>query len=110
MTPIPKGAKKIRTVTIGPAKVPVYRVSPGMVPDMGDDFGQCDHDRLCIFVRTGQSPAQEKDTILHECIHMFLVVTGLRNMLEDNTRAPDFVRFEETFVRVATSHLVGMIK
>lgn len=110
MTPIPKGAKKIRTITIGPTKVPVYRVSPGMVPDMGDDLGQCDHDRLCIFVRTGQSPAQEKDTIVHECVHMFLLVTGLRHLLEGNSKAADFVAFEETFVRIATPHLVGYLK
>lgn len=110
MTPIPKGAKKIRTITIGPARVPVYRVSPGMVSDMGDDLGQCDHDRLCIFVRTGQSPAQEKDTIVHECVHMFLLVTGLRHLLEGNSKAADFVAFEETFVRVATPHLVGYLK
>lgn len=107
---LPKGARKIRTVPIGPYRVPVYRVTPGMVPDMGDDLGQCDHEHIRIYVRTGQSEAQEKDTIMHECVHMFLLVTGLRHMLEASVKVPDFAAFEETFVRVATPHLVGYLK
>lgn len=109
-TAIPKGAKRIMTVTICGSRVPVYRVEPGMVADMGEDFGRCDFNRLCIFVRTGQHPAQEQDTIMHECLHMFLHQSGIRQLLESSCKVPDFEQFEETIVRVATPHLVGYLK
>ena len=109
-TAIPKGAKRLRTITICGARIPVYRVEPGMLAEMGEDFGQCDFNRLCIFVRSGQHPTQERDTIMHECVHMFLHQSGLRQLLESACKTGDFVAFEETIVRVATPHLVGYLK
>lgn len=111
MTPIPKGAKKIRTVTICGVKVPVYRVTAGLVPDMGDDFGRSDFQRMCIFILAGQHETQERDTLVHECVHMFLVQSGIRSMLEAHHGKRDgFEEFEESIVRVATPHLVGYLK
>ena len=108
---IPRGAKKLRTVPICGVKVPVYVVQPGMVPDMGDDMGQCDHNRLAIFVRAGQHPTQERDTVMHELAHMFLILSGIRSMLEAQFGKRDgFDEFEESLVRVATPHLVGYLK
>ena len=109
-TAIPKGAKRLRVVAMCGVKVPIYRVEPGMVADMGDDFGQCDFNRLCIFIRSGQHPTQERDTIMHECLHMFLHQSGIRSMLEAACKPADFTAFEESLVRVATPHLVGYLK
>ena len=111
MTPIPKGAKKIRTVTNCAVRVPIYRVSPGTISDMGDEWGRADFQRMCIFIRADQHPTQERDTIVHECIHMFLVQSGLRSMLEaHHGKREGFEEFEESLVRVATPHLVGLFK
>ena len=74
----------------------------------GGDVAQ---DKRMITKAIRQHETQERDTLVHECIHMFLVQSGIRSMLEAHHGKRDgFEEFEESIVRVATPHLVGYLK
>jgi hypothetical protein len=109
----PKALTLLHTLAVGNVQFPVYRATPDEVPELLDGGavldGYVDFERCCIYVREGQSETQERDTIMHEAVHAFLSVTGLKHLLKGAVKKKiDFEEFEELFVRIATPHLVAV--
>jgi hypothetical protein len=72
--------------------------------DLGGSVGLCDYDKLRIDIKSGQHPALEADTFLHEIVHgiddamqlkmserqVHCTATGIIAVLKDN---PQFLEY-----------------
>lgn len=92
-------------------RVPVIRASEEQVPDfLGTDDtindGFFDGKTSTIYLRRGQSPTVERDTLCHERAHAFLQLSGLKNLLEAVVVWPKgYDDFEELLARLAAPHI-----
>lgn len=108
------GVKHVRTLTVCGVRVPVIRGTVEQIPELRDaDGAMLDAyfclERLAIFVRAGQSPTHERDTIVHEAVHAFLYLSGLTHRLKGFFRKFEaYERFEEEIVRQITPHIVAL--
>jgi Zn-dependent peptidase ImmA (M78 family) len=107
---LPKGSKRIGWLTICGNKVPVIRV-PTIVNSDGDEtlLGLSNFEQNCIFIRAGQTESQERDTVVHEGIHMLLHLSGAINHLAGHVKQKDLAACEETLVRILTPNVVAML-
>jgi hypothetical protein len=106
---LPKGSKRIGWLTICGNKVPVIRVPELLTAEGGTALGLSDFERNAIFIRAGQTETQEKDTLIHEGIHMLLNLSGAVNHLAGYVKAKDLAACEETLVRILTPNVVAML-
>tara|TARA_R100001440_G_C2455613_1_gene108952 strand:- start:29 stop:349 length:321 start_codon:yes stop_codon:yes gene_type:complete len=84
------------TVTVGGMKFKV------VFKDM-DDYGEMDFDKKIISIRNGLSPEDQLDTLIHECHHAALGISGLSNILDcENT--------EEALVRIVDYMVIPIVK
>lgn len=88
-------------ITILGKKVKIRRPRK-LVDESGNElFGLFDRDKLIIYI--SQSPHHDKDsTLLHECIHAILFITGQNETLEHEQ--------EEAIVRAIEHGMVGLVK
>lgn len=114
---IPKGVRLIATIPIAGVDVEVYRASTEQVVKLADGVdGVFEPSTTAIFVRTGQTASQEQDTIVHECVHAFIYLTGLGNTLRlilGPKRSASWDGddgIEETLVRQITPHVVALLR
>lgn len=110
--------RRLRTRSICGVKVRILVGSIAEVPALAgaspeeplDGYFDC----ACttIFVREGQSPSQEANTVMHEQVHAFLYLSGLGHLLASATdlKGQAYEDFEEVLVQLATPHLVGLTK
>lgn len=68
-----------------------------------DDYGEMDFDKKIISIRKGLSPEDQLDTLIHECHHAALGISGLSNILDcENT--------EEALVRIVDYMVIPIVK
>ncbi len=95
-------------------RVPVVRATAEQATELTDADGDPNDGFYCgktatIFLRKGNSPTQERDTLNHERCHAFLALSGLQNLLTATVQWPQgYDDFEELVVRIAAPHLCTM--
>ena len=62
-----------------------YRVKFDNPKDGGRLAGCCNTDKKAIYISLQQSTAQQKSTLIHECIHAYLHEGGLQEYAHDET-------------------------
>ena len=67
---------------------------------MPDSMGQCDTTKGHLDIRSGQSPFEHRDTVLHEALHAVLHQQGRFNSYEE----------EEPYVRAIATGLMGVFQ
>lgn len=105
---LPKGAKRAGTVKICGSKIQIIKVRE-LSQDGRPCLGLTDHEHSLIFIREGQSEAQALDTLVHECLHALLHLSGASNMLANLTKTEDFSEAEEALIRVVTPHVISLM-
>jgi|TARA_Y100000401_G_scaffold1951_1_gene1418 hypothetical protein len=96
MTKKKKGYTLPPTITVGGMKFKIeFREM--------DDYGEMDFDKKIISIRKGLSPEDQLDTLIHECHHAALGISGLSNILDcENT--------EEALVRIVDYMVIPIVK
>lgn len=96
MTQKKKGYTLPPTITVGGMKFKIeFREM--------DDYGEMDFDKKIISIRKGLSPEDQLDTLIHECHHAALGISGLSNILDcENT--------EEALVRIVDYMVIPIVK
>ena len=96
MTKKKKGYTLPPTITVGGMKLKIeFREM--------DDYGEMDFDKKIISIRKGLSPEDQLDTLIHECHHAALGISGLSNILDcENT--------EEALVRIVDYMVIPIVK
>ncbi len=108
---LPRGVKLLRVLTICAVRVPIVRATLEQMPELAEAEGLINDgffcgERTCIFIRSGQSRTQERDSINHEVGHAFVKLSGLAAVLAAVTTWPKgYEDLEETLVRIAAPHL-----
>ena len=96
MTKKKKGYSLPPTITVGGMKFKIE------FKEM-DDYGEMDFDKKIISIRKGLSPEDQLDTLIHECHHAALGISGLSNILDcENT--------EEALVRIVDYMVIPIVK
>jgi len=96
MTKKKKGYTLPPTITVGGMKFKIE------FKEM-DDYGEMDFDKKIISIRKGLSPEDQLDTLIHECHHAALGISGLSNILDcENT--------EEALVRIVDYMVIPIVK
>jgi Zn-dependent peptidase ImmA (M78 family) len=108
MPRLPKGAKRSGTIKICGSKIQIIKLKE-LSQDGRPCLGLTDHEHSIIFIREGQSEAQALDTLVHECLHALLHLSGASNMLSNLTKTEDFTEAEEALIRVVTPHIVSLM-
>lgn len=89
--------RKPSTIRIGGREWKFRRRLPKSMPD---ESGLCHYEKAQIDIRSGQSPIDERDTVLHEVMHAILYCQG-REYGEE---------VEETYVRALATGLIATLQ
>lgn len=106
--------KSLGVRTVCGVKIPIVRATVEQASSLIDDDGASldgvfDTETMRIYVRDGQSPEGEQDTINHEILHALLLLSGAKAFIAKELRTPaKEYEIEEVLVRILTPHVAAI--
>ncbi len=90
-----------------PKKVRIapFRYTVQVVDTLGEDSGLSSSDMVSISIASGMEKLAERDTLLHESLHMCLMQNGMKPKLEGFEKG-----LEEQIVAALTPRLLSLLR